>query len=58
VIHIEDMGLQAWEFSKIEEKDSWRMQVVSYFFIPCKKNSTIFQSGDFVKTPTRSLDSS
>jgi hypothetical protein len=32
------------------------MQVVSFFF-PCTKNSTISQSGKFVKPPTHSLDS-
>ena len=26
-------------------------------FIPCTKNSPIFQNGKFVKPPTRSLDS-
>jgi hypothetical protein len=33
------------------------MQVVSYFFLPCTKNSTMFESEKFVQSPTRSLDS-
>ena len=28
-----------------------------HIFLPCTKNSTIFQSGKFVQPPTRSLDS-
>jgi hypothetical protein len=34
------------------------MQVVSYIFCLVQKNSTIFESGQFVQPPTRSLNSS
>ena len=59
VICIKDLVWQSWLrwFSKIDEKDSWRLQVVSNFST-LYKNCYNFSKWKVVKPPTRSLDSS